>query len=330
MTGNAEEGAMPKCILVPLDGSTFAEHALPTALMLARRAGAQLHLVQVHEIAASVVYPDGLPVYDQRWDGAQRALEDEYLRSVASRCMERGVSPRTELLDGSVSSAVASYAAEVGIDLIVMTTHGRGGISRAWVGSVADALVRRGAAPVLLMRPHTDIVDWLSSPGWGHVLIPLDGSPLSEGIIEPAVELGQLMSARYTLMRVVLPLPFAVTGQLEAPAIFVRQGVAESTTHAEAYLDELANRMRARGLDVAAVVVVHSIPALAILENAVAHGCDSLALATHGRGGWSRIALGSVADKVMRGTQLPMLLYRAPSATNVLAQVAAVGHEVDA
>lgn len=312
---------MPKCILVPLDGSTFSEHALPTALTLARRSGAQLHLVQVHEVPVTVVYPDGLPVYDQVWDGTQRAAEEEYLRSVASRCMERGVSPRTDLLDGAVPSAIAAYAAELGVDLIVMTTHGRGGISRAWVGSVADALVRRGATPVLLVRPHTDRVTWNGSGRWSNMLIPLDGSELGEGIIGPAVELGQLMGARFTLIRIVLPVPFAVGAHAQAPAVFVEGGgSAESVSNAAAYLDSVGERLRDRGIDVVTVTVVHSIPAVAILDYAASHGCDSMAMATHGRGGWTRVALGSVADKVMRGTQLPMLLYRTPAPKHVSAE----------
>jgi hypothetical protein len=102
---------------------------------------------------------------------------------VAQRCMEQaGLSPVTELLDGSIAPAIAQYAAEVGIDLITMTTHGRGGISRAWVGSVADSLVRCGAVPMLLIRPKDQDIDWSPRGDSRHVLIPVDGSELSEGI----------------------------------------------------------------------------------------------------------------------------------------------------
>jgi nucleotide-binding universal stress UspA family protein len=298
-------------ILLPLDGSPFSEHALPLAVDLAVRSGARLHLVQVHEPPLAQVYPDGLPVYDDRWDGAIRAQTEEYLRSVAQRCMERGgVSPVTNLLDGSVAPAIAQYAAEVGIDLITMTTHGRGGISRAWVGSVADSLVRRGAVPLLLIRPKDQDVDWTPRDETRHVLIPLDGSELSEGILEPAIVLGSLIGARYTLLRIVLPVPFVVGPQIAGVA-FDEGGAEQSRLSAAAYLEGLGGRMP--GADVAVETVFHTIPALGILDFAATHAVDMIAMATHGRGGWSRVALGSVADKVMRGTMMPVMLYRPPS-----------------
>ena len=132
---------MPKPILVPLDGSTFSEHALPIAAQLARRSGAPLHLVRVHEVATALAPPDGVPAYDLRWDAALRLQDEEYLRAVAARCAEQeGITARTALLDGPVAAALAAFVAALDIGQIVMTTHGRGGISRAWVGSVADAL----------------------------------------------------------------------------------------------------------------------------------------------------------------------------------------------
>jgi nucleotide-binding universal stress UspA family protein len=302
---------MIRDILLPLDGSTFSEHALPTAVDAARRAGARLHLVHVHEPPTAQVYPDGLPVYDEQWDGALRAQDEEYLRSVAHRCMEReGISPVLQLLDGPVSAALAGYAAEVGVDLIIMTTHGRGGISRAWVGSVADALVRRAAAPILLIRPKGDgAVPCDRAAAVSHVLIPLDGSELSEAMLGPGVALGMLLGARFTLLRVILPVPFVVPAQVGSQT-FSELGATQSRENAADYLSEVGSALRARGVEVATDTVFHTSPALGILDYAARHAVDLIAMATHGRGGWSRVALGSVADKVMRGTLMPVMLYR--------------------
>jgi nucleotide-binding universal stress UspA family protein len=301
---------MPRQILVPLDGSPFSEHALPVALDLARRTGGRLHLVHVHELPVVQTYPDGLPVFDERWDGALRAQEQEYLQSLAHRCMEvAGVSPVTELLDGAVTPAIASYAAELGIERIVMTTHGRGGISRAWVGSVADALVRKAAVPILLIRPKEQAVDWHRGADIRHVLIPLDGSELAEGIVQPASELGTTLGARFTLLRIVLPVPFALSRQ-PGGTTFSEDAVARSKQAAEEYLQTLAARMREQGVAVATDAVVHAAPALGILDYAATAAVDLIAMATHGRGGWSRVALGSVADKVIRGTLMPVLVFR--------------------
>jgi nucleotide-binding universal stress UspA family protein len=306
---------MPRQIMVPLDGSPFSEHALPVALDLARRTGARLHIAHVHEAPVAQVYPDGLPIFDERWDGALRAQEEEYLRSLAHRCMESaGVSPVTELLDGAVSTAIACYAAETGIDSIVMTTHGRGGISRAWGGSVADALVRKAAVPILLIRPKAEVVDWRRGAEAQHVLIPLDGSEMAEGILQPAIELGTALGARFTLLRVILPVPFAA-GRQSAAVAFSEEGVEQSRRNAEAHLQRIAGELRQQGAAVSIDTVLHTAPALGILDYAATSSVDLIAMATHGRGGWSRVALGSVADKVMRGTMMPVLLFRPPVAS---------------
>jgi nucleotide-binding universal stress UspA family protein len=314
-------------ILLPLDGSTFSEHALPLGIDVAVRSGARLHLVQVHEPPVAQVYPDGLPVFDERWDGTVRAQSEEYLRSVAQRCMERGgISPATELLDGAVARAIAQYCGEMAVDLITMTTHGRGGISRAWVGSVADSLVRCAAVPILLIRPKEQEVDWTARHEARHILVPLDGSELSEGILEPALSLGSLAGARYTLLRIVLPVPFAAGPQMVGVA-FAEGGAEQSRLAAAAYLEDAAARLRARGAQVEIETVFHTVPALAILDYAGTHAVDMIAMATHGRGGWSRVALGSVADKVMRGTMMPVMLVRPPGARGGTAASDALARE---
>jgi nucleotide-binding universal stress UspA family protein len=297
-------------ILVPVDGSTFSEHALPAAVDLARRAGAQLHIVQVHEPMQAHAYPEGLTLYDERWDDSLRTQEQEYMRALALRCEERaGISPRTELLEGTITNALASYIAETDIDLIVMTTHGRGGISRAWVGSTADALVRRAAIPILLIRPKEEAINWDRTAVPRHILIPLDGSALSESVIEHALTFGRLTDARYTLLRVVLPIPFVMAPSATVP-VFDETGAHRSQAEADVYLAKTAERLRESGVKVDTDAVIHTTPALGVLDYAATHGVDAIAMATRGRGGWSRVALGSVADKVMRGSSMPTLLYR--------------------
>lgn len=304
--------AMPVNILLPLDGSAFSEHAFPAALELTRRLGGRLHLVHVHE--PPVPLPgDGSPAVEAELSESLRGQEGEYLRTLATRCMEvAGVASRTELLEGATATALASYIHDVEIDFVVMSTHGRSGISRAWVGSVADAVVRRSAVPVLLLRPHDHHTP--EPLACRHVLVPLDGSPLAEGILAPLEMLCRVFSPRFTLLRVVPPLQIETGGTgpavlTQAPAV-----VERAVAGAREYLERVAASWRAAGATVDTAVQVHSIPAVAILDYAGTHAVDVISMATHGRGGWSRVALGSVADKVMRGTLMPVLLYRPPAA----------------
>ena len=155
-------------ILVPLDGSPFGEHALPIAYALARRAGAQVHLVRVHEPLAAMVpvmagWAPGAEM--EQWTREVAESQSAYVRGVAEQApADVRVTPR--LLHGMVLDALEVDAQRIGADLVVMTTHGRGGIARAWLGSVADGLVRRLHVPVLLVRPGMDAPRPCEDPCW--------------------------------------------------------------------------------------------------------------------------------------------------------------------
>src|SRR5262249_15885678 len=109
------------------------------------------------------------------------------------------------LLDGDTAEAIRDHVHENAIDLVVMTTHGRGALGRFWFGSVADELPASLNVPLLLVRPHDEEVNFTATPALKNVMIPLDGSTLAEQVIEPAVVVGTLCDAEYTLVRVVRP-----------------------------------------------------------------------------------------------------------------------------
>ena len=109
------------------------------------------------------------------------------------------------LLDGPVAEALYRHAGTTGIDLVIMTVVGAGPWTRLWLGSVADELVRRLPMPLLLLRPQEPTPALGIEPAFRHILIPLDGSDAAEQILEPAVALGKLMQAEYTLLRVAKP-----------------------------------------------------------------------------------------------------------------------------
>lgn len=292
---------MTSPILVPLDGSGFAEQALPTALDIADRTGGRVHLVLVH-VPDGGMEPERLRLIPSHEQAA------EYLRSVADRCrLEAGQVVRTEVLQGAIATELTTYAQSHEVGLVVMTSHGQGGISRAWLGSVADALVRRMRVPVLLLRPTVGAVldPPLARPR--HLLVPVDGSALSARVLGPAASLGALWAARLTLLHV---LPSA--DEHTAPLF---EGCTEDPVAcAELVLDELAAPLRRDGRTVDIAVVTCDSPAKAILDFACTHAVDAIAMATRGHGGWERVAVGSVADKVMRGALLPLVLYRPPAA----------------
>ncbi|NTU81996.1 MAG: universal stress protein [Chloroflexales bacterium] len=295
---------MYHALMVPLDGSPFGEHALPLALAIARRSGAHLHLVHAH-------VTDAHPSAERAHGAQRRERERAYLTGVAERLAIRWHGTiGTALIDGPVAQSIAAYAEAQGIDLVVMTTHGRGALSRAWLGSVASRLLHRLPMPMLVIRPHeTDPADLGDPPRASHVLIPLDGSALAETIVPHAIALGQPTHATYTLLQVIeLPVTDYGFGAAPLAGIDVNTWMQE----AQQQLEHVATDMRAAGLQVT-TEVRFGWPALSILDYARDCAVDVIALATHGRSGAERLFLGSVADKVVRSAAVPVLLYRPPT-----------------
>ena len=294
---------MYRNLLVPLDGSAFAEHALPFAASIARRASATLQLVQAHVPIASL-YSGSELVADLTLDAKIRENETAYLDGVVNRLRENvPVRVSRTLVDGPVADALHEQALGSAADLVVMATHGRGPLSRFWLGSVADTLVRRLPIPILLVRPKEDAPDLATEVKVGRILIPLDGSDLAEQILGPAIELGSLTQAEYTLLRVVEPF-------MPSPHQFPGPLFDQLAREAQMYVDGVADRLRGRSLRVETRVVMFRPAAAAILEEARVHATDLIALETHGRGGVARLLLGSVADKVIRGALTPVLVHR--------------------
>lgn len=305
---------MYRSILVPLDGSAFAEHALPIARSIARRAGATLHLVSVHTPVA-IRYVEDIATVDDRLEAENKAHERAYLDEVTKRLnLDSGISVISNLVEGwvgRVAEVLRDYVTAKSIDLVVMTTHGRGTLSRFWLGSVADELVREAPAPILLVRPQEGegVPDISQDRIFRHILIPLDGSALSERILEPAIALGKLTQADYTLLRVI---------ELMLPANFLsestvgvdRQLVELLRIDVQHYLDRVAERFQSQMLQVQTKIVFNDQPAWAILEEAEKQRFDLIAMETHGHGGLTRLLVGSVADKVLRGSSVPVLLHR--------------------
>ncbi len=294
---------MYRTIMVPLDGSTFAESALPLAISVARRTGAGLQLVAVHEPIPSFAYDE--------WESASREWTTDYLRRTTDRIGEAGPVAGSELRTGPVVEALEAQADACDASLVVMATHGRGLLSRAWLGSVADAFVRHTDRPVLLVRPEDDArADISEDRTFRNILIPLDGSALSEDAKDHAVELGSRFDAGYHLVRVV-PFPADVASSYLPYTVQVNQGIVEEAKLAAAdYLEDQAESLRTAGHRVTTSIQVDAQPGHGILRAAEAEACDLIAMATHGRSGLTRALLGSASDKVLRGTHLPLLLHR--------------------
>jgi nucleotide-binding universal stress UspA family protein len=298
-------------ILVPVDGSTFAEHALPYAVRIARDSGAELELALVHVSYMPVTADVTLRESIRDWEGQHRQREAEYLNGLAERlAAESRLTVRPALLDGDIAPALEQTVRDRGIDLVVMTTHGRAGMERAWLGSVADALIRDVDPPVLLIRPPDDAAAPRAqyAEPLSHVLVALDGSERSERALPPAAALARADGAKVTLVRVIAP-PKAMTSPfIPHAAQITRDELREREESSHAYLREKERGLAPLGLDIETRVLVDYHPAHALLRYADAHAADLVALGVHGRGPIGRLVLGSVSDKVVRAARAPVLI----------------------
>lgn len=297
-------------IMVPVDGSPFAEQALPFALALARRTEGSLQLVTVR---ASL-----------RVDSRAERAEQQYVEELASQ-LEPQLPGRVEthvLTDEygplhypppaprSVAEVLAKHARDENVDTIVMSTHGYGGVRRAWLGSVADALIRIAHRPVLLVRPKDEAFGTAAEAdrGFNHILVPLDGSRLAEQALDPAVRIGSAFGARYTVVRVVSPLAWQVADEHgpDEPAPPLSRRAAQE------YIDGVVERLGGRGLEVTGRLIDAMSPGPAIIDHAAEHAADLIVVTTRGAGTVQRLLLGSTTDKIVRGVDVPVLVVSAP------------------
>lgn len=299
---------MYRSIMVPLDGSSFGEHALPLARSIARRTGARMQLTYVY-VPGQPLVMDAIPPYDRGFEAQDRARDRAYLERLAERMDPHGsIDVTVTMLDGPIAEALLAHAVAEKVDLVVMATHGRGALSRFWLGSVADRLVRRATVPVLLVRPQEGAPDLAHEPVLHQVLVPLDGSALAEQVLAHATALGSSMDAEYTLLQAVEPLAGEYGVELYA-AEQGQEAFARLQEKGQTYLEGVAARFRAETLQVRTAVVIGP-PARAILEYAHHQPIELIVMATHGRSGIANLLVGGVADKVLRGATVPVLLYR--------------------
>jgi nucleotide-binding universal stress UspA family protein len=302
---------MIRALVVPVDGVEANEHVIPLVEALARRNGAAVHLLFVGEARVPEPYLEGLTPYqfegvedaDERWRREMRARDEAYLARLAGRLSAEGTSVSSTVLSPSTATGVHRFADACDADLIMVSVHGATG--SGWLDEVGAALIRHARMPLLMVPPRQAPTDGR----FRRVLIPLDGSGFAEQVIGRAQQLDPERLAEYILVKV-LPVPrrgatYASYGLHVADQdLLHRQGVTRE------YLQRVSDTLRAQGYKASVRVLVHPSAPDAILNAAQDHGADLIAMATHGRGGLSKLLLGSVAEEVLRATVQPLLLFR--------------------
>ena len=294
---------MYRKMLIPLDRSELGEKVLPYATEICARLGLELTLINVisqeeHERASTYKpYLDGV---------AERLLNKAHYvqRSTGLTIGKETVRVQTVVTAGNPPEEILHYSEQNKVDLILMATHGRSGIGRWALGSVADKVLRKSKVPVWLVRAGTsEVVDQNT---WSRLamLVPLDGSQLAESVL-PHVE--TLAGQRGVAARVVL---------IRVSELPVTSSIDLKAEH-EQYMAGVRQRLASSGLDARSEILVGE-PARQIIEYANENPINLIVMATHGRSEVGRWAYGSVADRVLRRASHSIFLVRAMAKTRSL------------
>lgn len=317
-------------ILVPLDGSQRAEQALPVAARIARSTGGSVLLVRV--VNPPIDYSGGLAPVSLA-DG--RVVEDEiksatdYLNGLVATDLLAGVESKVKALFGIPVQQIEEAAALEQADLIIIGSHGRTGFTRWALGSVAYTLAHESSVPILILRQYEEaaVLPLIAAGGQVRTLVPLDGSELAETALLPAAQLTAALAGRgegaLHLAQVVKIFP-ATVGEG-----FVSELNEEALRRAEEYLAHVEKRLHMEQQDLH-LSYTHSVDlakdTAASLKKLAEHEkvgkeheqtqagdeYDLIAMSTHGRSGLERWVMGSVTDRLLQTTKLPMLIVRPP------------------
>jgi nucleotide-binding universal stress UspA family protein len=280
-------------ILVPLDGSALAERVVAAAMYTAEAMGGSVTLLTV---VANKPGEEADLMMQAVQTGQYEA--DLYLRSLQKHLLPSVVPIETAVITGKPDKSIIEYAQEHDIDLIIMSTHGRSGITRWSFGRTAEKVLRRAPCPTIILRSDKEV-----EPGtFKRILLPLDGSILAERVLLSALEMVKRMGVSLTLIQVVEESTFYGFGHSE-------DYIDSEVEAAKAYLAEVRDRVHLLDVKVHTHVAIGSA-ADVIVDYAEAQDIDLILLSSRGNSGFDRWMFGSVAEKVMKGAPCAILVVR--------------------
>ena len=292
-------------LLIPLDGSKTAEQVLPFARILAGTLKLPVELLDVIDISAmsAHIVSDKARYLDTLITEGER-VSREYLDEIAAGLS--GVRVTSTVARGSAADAIIEHAATGKGTLIAMATHGRSGLSRWMLGSVAEKVLRGSHNPLFLVRAHeggaTDGAAVIKS-----IVVPLDGSELAESVLPTAMEVAKTLDLEVVLCRA-YELAASVYRGSEDYLPNYDEMLAQVKAEAESYLAEKAAALKAAGLSRVSSVALAGSGAEEIIRYAQTHRDALVVMCTHGRSGISRWVLGSVTERVVRHSDVPVLV----------------------
>jgi nucleotide-binding universal stress UspA family protein len=296
-----ENDTMDGRILVPLDGSPIAEYVLPWVRVLARGLDLPVELLACLSGAVDASAETGRLLH----------LAQLYLAEAAAPLEKAGLKVTVKVAEGEAAAEIAAEAERLPGTLLVMSTHGRSGLKRMALGSVADRVLRAVSCPVLVIRPEGEQAP--ADAKLEVLLVALDESELAERALPPARKLAAALGLKLLLVEA-LPSEVEYYLQVEAFAGAARDIAEAAEGKSLDYLQALAESLRKDGADPVEARVLHGTPYATLVEAAATIPGSLVVMTTHGRSGVGRWIMGSVADRVIRYSTRAVLIVPCPQA----------------
>jgi nucleotide-binding universal stress UspA family protein len=282
-------------ILLPFDGSDGAAAVLHHAGELAHWADATVHVVYVADTNR-----DSVTVVEGETVDALARKGETVVEEAAEALESLGVPYNTDVVQGNPAPTIVDYAERYDLDLVVMPTHGREGVSRYLIGSVSEKVVRLSTVPVLTVRMEAD--ETLAFP-YETVLVPTDGSAAATHAAEHVVSLAAALDATVHALSVVDDRALGPDVRSTVAATAGEEAAADAVEAVVSMADEAGDVVRH---------VEHGSPVEVILDTVESNDVHAVGMGTTGRRGTDRILLGSVAEKTVRSTPVPVLTVAEP------------------
>jgi nucleotide-binding universal stress UspA family protein len=293
-------------ILVPLDGSLLAECVLPHVVAIARAFDAKVILLRVLDKKQASEKAQLFDLVNWQINKTGAKL---YLEKISARLQKSGLRIETAVLEGLVAESITEHAQNQGSKLIILSSHGRSGLSQWGISSVTQKIIFSAPTSVLIIRARQPATNDTLDQQYTRVMVPLDGSRRAENVLPMITHLARFHRSQVHIVHVVKTPEMARQMPLEREDIELSERiVARNREEAIRYLDQVRLNSPLEGIDVQTRLLTSDNAAAALHELAAKENIDMVALSAHGYSGYNQWPYGSMVNNFILYSQLPLLI----------------------
>lgn len=300
---------MFKTILVPLDGSQLADCVLPHVVALARPFDSEITLLRMLEKTQAGTSAQLFDLVNWQINKTRATL---YLEKIKARFQREKTRIQTTVIEGLVADGITEYAHSHGIKLIVLSSHGRNGLTRWGISSITQKIIMSAQTSLLIVRAHQDGIhsDELSErPLYRRILVPLDGSQRAENVLPIVTQLAQFHRSQIHLVQIIqTPEMARQMPPTREDVDLSNRIVSRNQEEAGRYLEQLKSRSFLEGLTIQIHLITSDNTAVALHQLVEQENIDMVALSAHGYSGIHQWPYGSMVNNFVQYGKIPLLV----------------------